>query len=301
MKGSVIMGISFKNYDGKSGFTDNYEKVRKFLIEINENKIVSSNFLWSRWEWMHSLTRYMDVKSLHNIGLWMEGDKIVGLATYELELGYGYFILDPSYEYLKSDMLSYAKKSFAKDGKFKALINDTDREFQKIALTQGFYPTEEYEKTAIIDISDEISYELPRGFSIHSLEDGFNEYRLNRCKYRGFNNGEEMPEGESTEMNEEYLGPNLNKNIHIYLTAPDGEYVSYCGSWYDKITGYAYIEPVCTDPLYRKMGCGKAVVLEAVKRCGLLGAKHAFVISSQQFYYNIGFYPYSNNTWWSAK
>ena len=38
-------------------------------------------------------------------------------------------------------------------------------------------------------------------------------------------------------------------------------------------------------------GLGKAVVLEAVKRCGQMGAKTALVGSSQQFYYNIGFYP----------
>jgi len=110
-----------------------------------------------------------------------------------------------------------------------------------------------------------------------------------------------MTEGESIERHEDLLGPNLNKSIFTYLTAPDGGYVASCGPWYDKTTDYAHIEPVCTDPLYRKMGCGKAVVLEAVKRCGLLGAKHVFVVSSQQFYYNIGFYPYSNDTWWSVK
>lgn len=295
------MGIIFKNYNGKNGFTGSYEKVRDFLIQINHNKIVNANFLWARWEWMHSLTRYMEANVLPNIGLWMDGDKIVGLVTGELDMGFGYFISDPSYDYLKSDMLSYARKKLAKDDNFKALIKDTDREFQKIALMQGFYPTKEGEKTAVIDISDTISYQLPKGFTIHSLADGFDEYKLNRCKYRGFGNGEEMPEGESASRNEDYSGPNFNKNTHIYLTAPDGGYAAYCGSWYDEKTNYAYIEPVCTDPLYRKMGCGKAVVLEAVKRCGLLGAKKAFVGSSQQFYYNIGFYPYSNDTWWSAK
>jgi predicted N-acetyltransferase YhbS len=48
-------------------------------------------------------------------------------------------------------------------------------------------------------------------------------------------------------------------------------------------------------------GLGKAVVLEGVNRCGKLGAKHAYVLSSQQFYYNIGFYPYQNDIWWIHK
>jgi N-acetylglutamate synthase-like GNAT family acetyltransferase len=46
---------------------------------------------------------------------------------------------------------------------------------------------------------------------------------------------------------------------------------------------------------------GKVAVLEWVNRCGKLGAKHAYVLSSQQFYFNIGFYPYQNDIWWVHK
>jgi predicted N-acetyltransferase YhbS len=83
--------------------------------------------------------------------------------------------------------------------------------------------------------------------------------------------------------------------------APDGEFVSYCGMWYEPGTGYALVEPVATDPRYRRMGLGRAAVLEAVRRCGVLGARQAFVGSSQQFYYSIGFYPCCNETFWELK
>jgi predicted N-acetyltransferase YhbS len=58
----------------------------------------------------------------------------------------------------------------------------------------------------------------------------------------------------------------------------------------------AYVEPVATDPDYRKMGLAKAAIYEAVLRAAKLGAKEAYVISSQQFYYNIGFRPNSTET-----
>jgi predicted N-acetyltransferase YhbS len=58
---------------------------------------------------------------------------------------------------------------------------------------------------------------------------------------------------------------------------------------------------VATDPAYRRIGLGRAAVLEAIKRCGKLGAKRAFVGSSQQFYYSIGFRPYATSTWWMAR
>ncbi|HBP38077.1 MAG TPA: GNAT family N-acetyltransferase, partial [Clostridiales bacterium] len=56
-----------------------------------------------------------------------------------------------------------------------------------------------------------------------------------------------------------------------------------------------------TDPAYRKMGLGRAAVLEAIRRCGVLGARRAFVGSSQQFYYSIGFRPYATSTFWVRK
>jgi len=49
------------------------------------------------------------------------------------------------------------------------------------------------------------------------------------------------------------------------------------------------------------MGLGKAAVLEAIRRSGVLGARQAVVGSSLQFYYNIGFYPIHTETWWEQK
>jgi len=71
--------------------------------------------------------------------------------------------------------------------------------------------------------------------------------------------------------------------------------------WQDSASQSALVEPVATDPAYRKMGLGKAAVLEAIRRCGNLGAKQAYVGSSQQFYYNIGFRPFTTSTWWEQK
>ncbi len=68
--------------------------------------------------------------------------------------------------------------------------------------------------------------------------------------------------------------------------------------WYIPGSEYAYVEPVFTLPEYRRRGLGKAAVLEGLKRCSKLGAKYAIVLSSQQFYYSIGFYPIQNETWW---
>lgn len=68
-----------------------------------------------------------------------------------------------------------------------------------------------------------------------------------------------------------------------------------------KETDFAVIEPVATDPDYRKMGLGKAAVLEGIKRVGELGAMKVLVGSSQQFYYSIGLHPFSTATFWKKR
>jgi predicted N-acetyltransferase YhbS len=59
--------------------------------------------------------------------------------------------------------------------------------------------------------------------------------------------------------------------------------------WYEPKNKIAYVEPVATDPTYRRMGLGKAAVYEGIRRCGECGATVAFVESDQQFYLDIGF------------
>jgi len=71
--------------------------------------------------------------------------------------------------------------------------------------------------------------------------------------------------------------------------------------WYDELAGFAVIEPVATDPDYRRMGLGRAAVLEGIRRVGTRGARIALVGSSQQFYYSIGMRPYASASEWKRE
>ncbi len=97
------------------------------------------------------------------------------------------------------------------------------------------------------------------------------------------------------------IRPNVDLNLKVAVVAPNGNFVAYCGIWYDPEAGYAVIEPVATDPDYRKMGLGRVAVLEGIRRVGKLGAKTALVGSSQQFYYSIGLRPFATATLWQKK
>ena len=80
------MRITFKNYNSEPFFTENYIKVRDFLIRINSDKLYTLRFLWGAWEW--AVTHGgRDQNNLDKIGLWEDDGKLVALATYECQLG----------------------------------------------------------------------------------------------------------------------------------------------------------------------------------------------------------------------
>ncbi len=296
------MSITFRKYTTEPLFTEDYIKVRNFLIRINLKELTNPHFTWARWEWM-TTHGGLDRTAISKIGLWEENGEIVGLVTFDCSLGEGFFCVDEKHNALKEEMIVYASKNLAKDGKFHADIGDSDREFQRIATKNGFRPTQNRGVIAAIDIDDNISYSLPQGYSIISMADGWNFHKYHECMWRGFNHEGEPPQTEE-DINcriEMLSSPTIIPELVLAVTSPDGKYVAHCGMWYRPGDDYAYVEPVATVPEYRKMGLGKAAVLEAVKRCGKLGAKQAIVHSSQQFYFNIGFYPAYTETWWEAK
>jgi GNAT superfamily N-acetyltransferase len=286
-------------------YGNDYNKIRDFLIDLNNH-----NYHYGRWDWMVSnLSAYWaDPEGINKIGIWEKNEKIIAISTYDTSLGKAFLLTLNGYEYLKNEMLEYSKLNLSKNGSFSVCIFDNDKEMQNMVYKNNFFPTQNKEFDSIYLINDKIDYALPNGFKIISLKENFDLYKYGQVLWKGFNheiNGE-GPFDFFYKRNMQYYesvfeGPNVNLNIKIAVVAPNGDFVSYCGMWYDINTENALVEPVATEPAYRKMGLGKAAVLEGIKRCGELGAKKAFVCSSQQFYYNIGFRPYTTSTCWEEK
>jgi len=95
--------------------------------------------------------------------------------------------------------------------------------------------------------------------------------------------------------------PNFRRSLNIIVEAPNGDFASYCGMWYEPHNKIAYVEPVATDPDYRRMGLGTAAVLEGIRRCGELGATVAYVGAERTFYLNMGFKKLYNIYQWTKR
>ncbi|UCH43486.1 MAG: GNAT family N-acetyltransferase [Dehalococcoidales bacterium] len=295
------MGIKFRKYD----VSNDFKLVGDFLIDNYQPDNRDGNFLQPAWEYMHSHP-WLDEKSLDKIGIWKDSGRIVGVVHHELYIGEAFFDIHPGYPHLKREMLEHAEKYLygkTPDGRryLKAFINDFDKEFEALAKSRGYEKDDTFARPmSQLTITNPFQpvISLPDGFSLKSLAEENDLANIDRALYRGFNHGDEPPEIDFEGRKKMQSVPNFQKDLNIIIVTPDGNYVAYAGTWFEATKKYAYVEPVATDPDYRRIGLGKAAVLEGVRRCGELGAQVAYVGSVQPFYQAMGFKRlYTCNCW----
>jgi predicted N-acetyltransferase YhbS len=273
-----------------------FERVGDFLIETYQPGDRLLNWLQPRWEYMHYHPNIREVK-LGLIGVFEEAGEIIGLVNLEHSERQAYFQVRPGYEHIKPTMFDYAEEHFQGISQstgqlIRALyINDFDITLSQLAEARGYQKWVDFAEghsrywlDKPVPVGD-----LPDGFHLQSLADEVDLEKINRVLWRGFNHPGPPPEEEIPGRREVMQAPNFLKGLTIVVVAPDGKYVSYCGMWVVPANRVAYVEPVATDPDYRRMGLGKAAVLESLRRAAALGAEVAWVGSDQEFYKAIGF------------
>jgi len=290
------MALTMRHYD----HTVDYERVGRFLERTYRTSGGHINWTQPRWEYMHYHPYIRNVE-LKTIGIWEVDGEIVGVVHPEHTMGTAYFEIHPAYEMLKEKMLHYAQEhiSVSDDGakRLRIYVNDRDPEFQEIALANGYTRSARSEPMSHLSIPDPFPpIPVPDGFRLKSLAEDNDLRKLDRLLWRGFGHGDEPPAGGIEDREFMQSAPNYRRDLNVVVEAPDGPFASYCGMWYEPVNDLAYVEPVATDPDYRRMGLGRAVVLEGVRRCGALGARVACVGAAMPFYLAIGFRPVYNRS-----
>lgn len=288
------MSITLRQYSDP----DDYERVDGFLIQHYRPENRDGNWLEPTWEYMHGHP-YLDRSSLGKIGIWEAGGEIVAVAHYESRLGEAFFQFHPAYRHLRQEMLDYAEKNLLgrskKDGKefLCAFVNDNDDDFVSLVSAHGYEKDPDGNRPlARFVIPDPFPpITLPEGFRLTSLAEDCDWAKVHRALWRGFNHEGEPPmdEKELESRRKMFDTPKAWRDLKIAVKAPDGSFVAFCGMFYEPTHRYAYVEPVATDPAYRRLGLGKAAVLEGIRRCGALSATVAYVGSNQPFYLSLGF------------
>ena len=288
------MSIRLRQYNS----TNDYNLVDEFLIAHYQPGNTDGNWLQPAWEYMHHHPA-LDTSSLDKIGVWEDNGKIVAVAHYEAQLGEAFFQFHPAYRNLRQSMLDYAEQNLyarsKKDGRkfLCAYVNNKDEEFISLVKERGYTRKKEGDRPLLwyIPPNPFPSINIPNGFRLKSLADDCKWIQVNRVLWRGFNHEGEPPNNnEDIESRKRMFDtPTARRDLKIVVEAPTGDYVSFSGIFYVPTHKYVYIEPVVTDPDYRRKGLGKAAVLEGIRRCSALGATVAYVGSDQAFYQSMGF------------
>lgn len=295
------MKIQYRSY--RSG---DFLAVGNFLVKHYQSENRDGNWLQPAWEYMHSHP-LLDEESLAKIRVYEKDGEIVAVAHYEWQLGEGFFQLRPGYSHLKPDMLAYMEDTLWKEsaqGKrvLHVFVNDFDAELEALVKSRGYFLREEENRPiSIFEIPDPYpDIILPEGYRIQSLAEENDLRKIHRVLWRGFNHP-----GEPDYSDEEIDGrlkmqsvPNFQPELKVVALNPQGQFVSFCGLWYEPINQYAYVEPMATDPDYRRLGLGKAAMLEGIRRCRELGARVAYVGSDQAYYLASGFKTCFNSRCW---
>jgi predicted N-acetyltransferase YhbS len=92
--------------------------------------------------------------------------------------------------------------------------------------------------------------------------------------------------------------PDYRADLDLHVRAPDGEIAAFATMWYDAHNRIGILEPVGTDPAYRRLGLGRAAIYEAVNHIRAEGAVRVHVGSDQAFYQRLGFIIREKYTVW---
>jgi predicted N-acetyltransferase YhbS len=279
-----------------------YERVGQFLLRTYRTTGGHINWVQPRWEYMH-YHPYIRNVDLESIGIWEADGEIVGVVHPEHHMGMAYFEIHPEWSRLKEEMVRYAEEHISAVGdglrRLRVYIHDQDPQFKRLAHEMGYRKGGGREPMSHLPIPEPFpAVPVPEGFRLKSLAEDNDLRKLDRVLWRGFGHGDEPPADGIEDREYMQSAPNYRKDVNIVVEAPDGGFVSYCGMWYESVNALAYVEPVATDPDYRRMRLGSVAVLEGVRRCGAMGARVACVGSDMPFYLSLGFRPVYNRSAW---
>ncbi len=284
--------------------TVDYHRIDRFLVEMYAPGDTFANWLEPRWEYMHWHPLIVGMP-IDDFGVVEEAGRIVGIVHFEHTPAFVYAQVRPGHDHVKPAMVDWAEAHFG--GVPRSLgrnvlgmyVSEMDIAFAKILAERGFarLPDRAEPQSRFLLDREIAPRPLPAGFGLHSLDDDNDLAKIDRVLWRGFNHQDPVVY-DAAARRWSQGAPHFRKDLTIVVVAPTGDYVAYAGMWVVPDNRVAYVEPVATDPDYRRMGLGTVAVMETLRRAAAEGADVAWVGSDQPFYLAMGFEKRFNCELW---
>ncbi len=260
------MSIQSRSYNKDEDFNS----IMKFLANLYKRTKSYENWFPDRFE-NSSDTREDGVKIWERIEdtITPLKKKIVALTTRDSPKDY-FLHVDPDYRYLEREMIEWMENHFRKvkkkQGKKEKLsINILEGNIQREALlTELDYKCEQIYGYYRIRKGDSPipDHSCPENFEIRTIK--HSDYdQLALLIRRVFGHGEWF----TAEILEWIAQCSFyRKELDLVAVTPDGTIASFCTFRLDPNSKIINLEPMGTNPDYRKLGLGKALITEGIKR-----------------------------------
>lgn len=277
-----------------------FNKVLKYLSDTYEMDTLNSYLLPQFFEYAHTHPCF-NHKLTHRFGLWEENNNLVGITCYEMNIGECFISIKSGYDFLLSEVIKYSEENLSEKNSLSIWITDKELK-KKIIIEKMGYKKIHSEPITIFTYDKPFPIRtLPKGFSVISLEDENDLYKIDDCLWYGFDHGPDpQPDKEIDSRIQMQCGPNFRKDLTTVIKGPKGEYACFAGMWMDEQNNYAYLEPLATVPEYRRIGLATIALVEGMKKTKALGAKYCFG-GTREFYHNIGFKIIANRELWKRE
>lgn len=282
-----------------------FERVGALLVDLYRLDRPLRSWLRPRWEYMHFHPMTAGLP-LDRFGVAERAGEICGVVHSESNLAFNYIQHYGDDPEVVVDLLDWANRhlgGYSKTYERRVLgfyVDRADSLVARLLQERGFEPQSEHEEVhaCLRSLSRLPEPVLPTGFGLQSLADDNDLAKINRVLWRGFNHPGDPPEEEIEGRRLAQQAPNFRHDLTVVASAPNGDYATFVGIWVVPENGVAYVEPVATDPDYRRLGLGRAAVLEGLRRAAREGAELAWVGSDLSFYLNMGFEVSSRSPLW---
>ncbi len=280
---------------------EDFMRVRNFLVSTYTYFQRPYNWTIERWNFSISMARIMNGVPLETwesqIAIWEYDEGIVGVVNAEGEDD-GEAFFQMAYEQLPHDILQ-EMFTFCED-KLSKVQNDKRAVYlripldnlwvEQIALSRNYSKRPGIESVSELCLEREFPVKLPEGFSF-KRGDEVNIYDKGEAHAKAFRYYKESLYLERSPIGYQQMSetPDYRPDLDIYVASPDNEVAAFATMWYDQQNRIGILEPAGTIPQYRRMGLGRACIMQLANQVKLEGGKKVYVGSGDEFYQRLGF------------
>jgi mycothiol synthase len=233
-----------------------------------------------------------------SIHLWTENDQLIGWTLFSLDVHDFDVYVSP---HLRGDppeqeMLAWAMEQMSSHDHIQNIWVAEDDSVRRCWMEENGFALEKdhflYFKRSLSEHLNGAS--LPDGFHLRSSR-GEEDARLRSVtSYAAF--GSNKPFEEYWLRTLRFMqSPVYVPEHEIFVVAPNGEIAAFCIIWTDKLNKVGHFEPVATHPDFQRMGLGKSLLMEGLRRLKSEGMNEADVCTNNdnpaaiRLYESVGF------------